>query len=75
MRDLADVPPHLTGEIAHFFDIYKEMEPGKSTDVRGWQDRLSAEQVIAAARARASRSASDVSPRDPPLSGSAAQLE
>jgi inorganic pyrophosphatase len=69
VRDLADVPPHLTAEIAHFIDIYTELEPGKSTDVRGWQDRLSAEQVIDAARARASRPASDVSPRDRPFRG------
>jgi inorganic pyrophosphatase len=53
VRDLADVPEHLAAEIGHFFDIYKELEPGKSTDVRGWQDRDSAEQVIEAALARA----------------------
>jgi inorganic pyrophosphatase len=52
IRDLADVPGHVTAEIAHFFDIYKELESGKSTDVRGWQDRASAEQVVAAAFAR-----------------------
>ena len=46
IRDLADVPAHLTAEIGHFFDIYKEIEPGKGTDVRGWQDRAAAEQVI-----------------------------
>ncbi len=69
VRDLADVPHHLIAEIAHFFDIYKELEPGKGTDVRGWQDRVSAEQVIDAARARASRSASDVSPPDRPFRG------
>jgi inorganic pyrophosphatase len=52
-RDLTDVPAHLTAEIGHFFNIYKELEPGKSTDVRGWQDRATAEQVIGAAVARA----------------------
>ncbi len=52
VRDLYDVPAHLTGEIGHFFDIYKELEPGKSTDVRGWQDRVCAEQVIKEAQAR-----------------------
>ena len=57
MRDLADVPAHLTAEIGHFFDIYKELEPGKSTDVRGWQDRAMAEQVIESAFARASGAA------------------
>src|ERR1700733_15081467 len=39
IRDLGDVPAHLLAEISHFFDIYKELEPGKSTDIRGWQDR------------------------------------
>lgn len=52
VRDLGDVPRHLSAEIGHFFDIYKELEPGKDTDVRGWQDRASAEQVIEAAFAR-----------------------
>jgi len=46
IRDLTDVPDHLRAEISHFFDVYKELEPGKSTDVRGWQDRAAAEQVI-----------------------------
>ena len=52
-RTLADVPEHLTTEIGHFFEIYKELEPGKGTDVRGWQDRAAAEQVIEAAFTRA----------------------
>ena len=53
IRDLPDVPPHLLNEIGHFFDIYKELEPGKSTDVRGWMDRAEAERVIKDAEARA----------------------
>ena len=52
IRDLADVPRHLLNEIGHFFDIYKELEPGKSTDVRGWMDRAEAERVIKEAEAR-----------------------
>ena len=52
MQDFADVPEHLTTEIGHFFEIYKELEPGKGTDVRGWQDRAAAEQVIEAAFTR-----------------------
>ena len=36
-------------ELSHFFDVYKELEPGKGADVRGWEDRAAAEQVIAAA--------------------------
>jgi len=53
IRDLEDVPPHLTAEIGHFFDIYKQLEPGKSSDVRGWQDRAAAEQVVREAQSRA----------------------
>lgn len=53
-RDLADLPAHLTAEIGHFFDIYKDLEPGKSTDPRGWQDRAAAEQAIKEAFLRAS---------------------
>jgi inorganic pyrophosphatase len=53
IKDLGDVPAHLTAEIGHFFDIYKELEPGKSTDVRGWMDRDEAERVIKESQARA----------------------
>jgi len=52
-QDLEDVPAHVTDEIGHFFDIYKELEPGKGTDVRGWQNRATAIEVIEAAFARA----------------------
>jgi len=53
IRDLSDVPRHLLNEIGHFFDIYKELEPGKSTDVRGWMDRAEGERVIKEAEERA----------------------
>ena len=29
VREIADVPGHLKAEIGHFFDIYKDLEPGK----------------------------------------------
>lgn len=54
IQDLNDVSAHLRAEIGHFFDIYKEIEPGKSTDVRGWQGRDAAEQVVKEAQARTS---------------------
>ena len=53
IKDLADVPPYLTAEIGHFFDIYKQLEPGKSADVRGWMDRAEAERLIKEAQLRA----------------------
>ncbi len=55
LRGLGDVPEHVTAEIGHFFDIYKELEPGKDTDVRGWQDCATAVQVIMAAFDRSKR--------------------
>jgi inorganic pyrophosphatase len=45
--DLNDIPGYLQSEIEHFFEVYKALEPGKSTDVRGWDDRAAAEQAIA----------------------------
>jgi len=52
VRDLTDVPAHMLNEIGHFFDIYKELEPGKSSDTRGWMDRAEAERVIKESQAR-----------------------
>jgi inorganic pyrophosphatase len=77
MQDFADVPEHLTTEIGHFFDVYKELEPGKGTDVRGWQGCAAAEQVIEAAFTQACnparpgrgafRSGQDAAPGRPPV--------
>lgn len=53
IRDLRDVHEHTLDEIAHFFDIYKSLEPGKGTDVRGWQDREVADRTIERAAERA----------------------
>ncbi|GAA4862119.1 inorganic diphosphatase [Saccharopolyspora rosea] len=55
VASLADLPGHLVDEIGHFFAVYKEIEPGKCTEVRGWQDRESAEQVVRDAFARFGR--------------------
>jgi inorganic pyrophosphatase len=55
--DITQVPKHVLAEIGHFFDIYKELEPKKSTDVRGWQDRAAAEDEIRASFDRAEKAA------------------
>ncbi|MBV9660953.1 MAG: inorganic diphosphatase [Acidimicrobiales bacterium] len=52
IADLADVPDYQLAEIAHFFTIYKELEPGKGTVVTGWRGREEAEAVIEDARRR-----------------------
>jgi inorganic pyrophosphatase len=40
--DIGDVPEHLRNEIAHFFSIYKDLEPEKSTEVEGFAGRATA---------------------------------
>jgi inorganic pyrophosphatase len=50
--ELDDVPEPLLLEIAHFFEIYKELEPGKATRVRGWDGRAAAEAEILRGRER-----------------------
>jgi inorganic pyrophosphatase len=54
VHDLDDLPPYLLQEIAHFFDVYKQLEPGKGTATRGWFGREEAERAVEEARARAS---------------------
>ena len=52
VRDLRDMPAHLRSEIHQFFDIYKALEPGKSTSTTGFEGRDAALGEIAASRAR-----------------------
>ncbi|GAA3761233.1 inorganic diphosphatase [Salinactinospora qingdaonensis] len=53
INDISDMPDYQLNEISHFFDIYKRLEPHKMSEVRGWQDRESAEAAVNAARERA----------------------
>jgi inorganic pyrophosphatase len=48
--DIEDVPLHLRNEIAHFFSIYKDLEPEKSTEVQGFSGRPEALAELAATR-------------------------
>jgi inorganic pyrophosphatase len=52
VTELDDVAPHELMEIAHFFGIYKDLEPGKQTEAAGWVDREAAELAIEEARER-----------------------
>jgi inorganic pyrophosphatase len=47
--DIAQVRPSLLDEIAHFFDIYKDLEPGKHVTVDGWKGRDRAMELYSAA--------------------------
>lgn len=51
-QELEDLPPHTLDEIAHFFAIYKSIEPGKGTTPGGWRPREEAEQCVEEARQR-----------------------
>jgi inorganic pyrophosphatase len=52
IADIGDLPPFLLDEIAHFFDVYKALEPGKGTATRGWEGAEVAARVVEDARRR-----------------------
>jgi inorganic pyrophosphatase len=58
LRELQDVPEYHRLEIAHFFAVYKESEPGKSVDDATWATRAEAE--ILASRDRAEPAAASL---------------
>ncbi len=52
LTDIADVSEFDLLEIQHFFEVYKELEPGKQVEAARWADREAAEAEIEACRAR-----------------------
>jgi len=52
LHDINDVPPFDRLEIQHFFEVYKDLEPGKSVEGATWTDRAEAELEILASRDR-----------------------
>ncbi len=52
VEDIKDLPEHTLLEISHFFDIYKDLEPGKTSTVHGWEGHAEAEREIEASRER-----------------------
>lgn len=50
--DMDSLPEHLVDEIGHFFEVYKELEPEKGTETRGWEGRAAAEAAVEDARRR-----------------------
>jgi inorganic pyrophosphatase len=53
LQHIEDVPPYDRLEIQHFFEVYKALEPGKSTEGFSWADREAAEAEIEECRRRA----------------------
>lgn len=53
LRELEDVSGFDRLEIAHFFNVYKALEPGKSVEGAHWANRAEAEAEVIASRRRA----------------------
>ena len=45
-REATDMQPELLAQIQHFFEHYKDLEPGKWVKVAGWGDAAEARQLI-----------------------------
>ena len=50
-----DLPPIVTQQIEHFFQHYKDLEPGKWAKLKGWGDAETAKRIIVECIARAKR--------------------
>ena len=48
IQDIADVPEQTRKEIEHFFEHYKDLEPGKWVKTEGWGDVAEAEAIVIA---------------------------
>ncbi len=52
LRDIHHMPEFDRLEIQHFFEVYKDLEPGKSVEGATWVGRIAAEAEIEASRRR-----------------------
>lgn len=52
LRDIQDVSEFDRLEIKHFFEVYKDLEPGKSVEGAGWVGREEAEAEVLRSRQR-----------------------
>ena len=50
LDDVDDLPEQLRKEIGHFFDIYKDLDADRHSEVKGWGDRQAALETIEKAR-------------------------
>jgi inorganic pyrophosphatase len=65
MQDIEDLARFDKLEIQHFFEVYKDLEPGKSVEGATWVGRHEAEQEIEASRARYRRGIADGTYHEP----------
>jgi inorganic pyrophosphatase len=52
LMDIGDLDPFFTAEVEHYFEVYKQLEPGKMSETGGFQDRVAAYAELAASRSR-----------------------
>ena len=46
VQEYTDLPPLLLQQIEHFFENYKDLEPGKWVKIDGWEGKAAAFEVI-----------------------------
>jgi inorganic pyrophosphatase len=59
LNDVEDLPPPLRQEISHFFAVYKDLDPDRASDVKGWANREKALATIEDSRRRFREQAGD----------------
>jgi inorganic pyrophosphatase len=52
LAQVEDLPDQLRKEISHFFAVYKDLDPDRESDVKGWGDKQDALRTIEEARQR-----------------------
>jgi inorganic pyrophosphatase len=50
LEEVDDLPEQLRKEIGHFFEIYKDLDVDRHSEVKGWDDRAAALAAIEDAR-------------------------
>jgi inorganic pyrophosphatase len=48
-KDITDVPEALKDKMKHFFEHYKELEPGKWVKIKDWKNKAAAHTAISSA--------------------------
>ncbi len=48
LRDIYHMPEFDRLEVQHFFEVYKDLEPGKSVEGATWENRTAAEREVVA---------------------------
>ena len=52
VSNVEELPSQLRAEIGHFFSVYKDLDPTRHSEVKGWGDRAAAMATISEARER-----------------------